>query len=159
MSELPNWLPELILFEDYNGNWQRYEDAVYSRFYSGFIASKPTLHGIPVYIKRSLSKGKERGFWHCIQEGPVEEKRTPDLRRCERIRWIRAIIEHAHDPEVKTWQNERKGKTRQLLWLEESEFLVVLEQRPHAWVLYTAYPVTEEHRKRKLRREYERSIK
>jgi hypothetical protein len=28
-----------------------------------------------------------------IQEGRTEDERTPDLRRCERIRWPRPIIE------------------------------------------------------------------
>ena len=91
MSELPDWLPELILFENYNGDWQRYEDAVYSRFYSDFIASRPTFQGLPVRITRNLVKGKERGFWHLIQEGRVEEQRTPDLRRCERIRCYKMV--------------------------------------------------------------------
>ncbi len=159
MSKQPDWLPELILLEDYHGEWQQYEDAVYSEFYSDFIASGPTFQGQPVRITKNLIKGKERGFWHLIQEGRVEEQRTPDIRRCERIRWIRAIIEHAHEPEVKTWQNERKGKTRQLLWLQESEFLVVLEKRSNAWFLWTAYCVTEEYKQHKLSKEYEQSIK
>jgi len=159
MSKLPNWLPKLLLLEDYHGNWQRYEDTIYAKFNTDFIFSKPTFQGSMIYIKSPLFKGKERGFWHCIQEGKVEEKRTPDLRRCERIGWIRAIIEHAQEPSVKAWQNERRGKTRQVLWCEDAEFLVVLEKRPNAWVLCTAYPVTEEYRKRKLRHEYQQAIK
>ena len=158
MSELPDWLPQLILFEDYNGDWQLYENAVYSKFYSDFIASRPTFQGLPVRITKNLVKGKERGFWHCIQEGPVEESRTPDLRRSERIGWIKAIIEHAHEPSIKMWHNGRRGKTRQLLWCKDAEFLVVLEKRPDTWFLWTAYCVTGEYKKLKLRKEYEQTI-
>jgi hypothetical protein len=159
MSKLPEWLPELLLLEDFNGNWQRYEDEVYSRFYTDFIESRPTLEGLPFYIKRFLDKGKERGFWHCIQEGPVEEIRTPDLRRCERIAWIRSIIEHANDLTIKKWEKKVRGRTRHLLWSEEAEYLVVLEKRRTAWILWTAYCVTMPHRKRKLQREYEAYLK
>ena len=159
MSELPDWLPALIRFEDYHGNWQRYEDAVYSKFYSDFIASILIFQGLPVKITKNLIKGKERGFWHLIQEGRVEEQRTPDLRRCERIAWVRAAIEHFNEPDVIKWSKQIEGKTRQLLWVEDAEFLVVLEKRPNAWFLWTAYCVTEEYKKRKLRKEYEQAIK
>jgi hypothetical protein len=42
-------------------------------------------------------------------------------------------------PAVKTWTNRRGGKTRLLLWLEEVEYLVVLEDRRERWMLWTAY--------------------
>ncbi len=159
MTMDPDWLPNLMLFEDFDGNWQRYEDEVYSRFYQDFIESHPHFNGKPVYVKRSLEKGKERGFWHLITEGPAEQLRTPSLERCERIAWVRAIIEHANDPVIKQWKNQRKGKTRHLLWLENAEFLVILENRSSAWVLWTAYPVTYEHRKERLRKEHKDYLK
>ena len=159
MSTLPDWLPKLIELTDYRGQWQRYEDEIYSIFYRDFIESRPMFRGLPVYVKRFLEKGKERSFWHCIQEGPVEEERTPDIRRCERIAWIRAVIEHVHDPLVKSWHKKVKSKCRFLLWLEKAEYLVVLEKRRTAWILWTAYCVTEPHRKRKLQKEYEATLK
>lgn len=159
MSRLPNWLPELLLLEDYDGNWQRYEDEVYSRFYTDFIESRLLLKGMPVYVKRFLEKGKERGFWHCIQEGPIEERRIPDMRRCERIAWVRSIIEHVNDPMIKKWYKKVKSKTRYLLWFEEAEYLVVLEKRRSVWILWTAYCVTQPHRKRRLQKEYGASLK
>ena len=123
----------LLRFEDHGGDWRSYEEAIYAVFPRDFVASKPLFRGKPVYVERHpFSKGKERGFWHLVQEGPVEEERTPDLRRCERIGWIRTIVEHAGEPAVKTWESRRKNKRRTLLWLEESEFLVVLENRTRA---------------------------
>jgi hypothetical protein len=80
MCNLPEWLPDLLLLETFGGNWQRYEDAVFAQFYTDFIESRPTFLNEPVYItKNPLKKGKERGFWHCVQEGLIEEDRTPDL--------------------------------------------------------------------------------
>lgn len=83
MSNQRDWLPDLILLKTYDGHWQRYEDEVYSQFYKDFIESRPVFQGMPVYVERPLRKGKEQSFWHCIQQGLVEENRTPDLRRCE----------------------------------------------------------------------------
>ena len=159
MTELPHWLPELLLFEDYGGCWQRYEDEVYSQFYGDFIESRPVFQEMPVYVKRFLEKGKERGFWHLVQQGPVEEERIPDIRRCERIGWVRSIIEHADDPIVKKWPKKIGSKKRCILWLEEVDYLVVLEKRKRAWILWTAYCVTQPHQKRKLQKEYEESLK
>ena len=153
------WLSPLVLLEDFGGSWDRYEDHVYALFYRDFVEAGPVYEERSVRITRQLVKGKERTFWHCIQEGDIEEARTPDLRRCERICWVREVIENAADPAVRKWCNRRKGRTRQLLWLEDAEFLVVLEDRRTLWLLWTAYCTTYPHTKRKLRREYEASMK
>lgn len=157
MTELPDWLPGLVPFANYGGSWQRYIDYVYSIFYGDFIAFHPMFEEMPVRITKQLIDGKERNFWHLIQEGPIEELRTPDLRRCERISWIRPIIENAEDPAVKKWTKNVGRKTRKLLWLEEADFLVVLEKRPTCWILWTAYCTTKSRTKRKLMKEYEAS--
>jgi hypothetical protein len=160
MCNLPDWLPDLLLFDDFGGDWQRYEDELFARFYSDFIESRPTFQGEPVFItKYPLKKGKERGFWHCIQEGDIEDDRTPDLRRCERICWIRPVIEHTTDPKIKKWPTQRKGKNRYLLWVEDADYLVILEKRPGSWYLWTTYYTDRERTRNKLREECEAYIK
>jgi len=83
----------------------------------------------------------------------VEDDRTPDLRRCERIRWVRWMIENgvAH-PEIHEWQNTRGTEVNTLLWYRE-EYLVVLAQRRDYWLLKTAYSTDQSGRIRQLRRE------
>jgi hypothetical protein len=39
--------------------------------------------------------GRWASFFHLVQEGPIEDDRVPDLRRCERIRRVRWVIENA----------------------------------------------------------------
>jgi hypothetical protein len=64
-----------------------------------------------------------------VQEGRVEDDRTPDLRRCERIRWVRWIIESAAThAEIDEWQISRETEINMLLWYRK-EYLVVLAQR------------------------------
>jgi hypothetical protein len=149
----PEWLPPLFHFR---GNWALYLNALYELFKADFIDMKPQFRGRRLALKRHpMSEGKEAAFWHLIQEGAVEELRLPDLKRCERIRWPRPIIENSEDSSLKVWVNIRKGEPRVLLFLEEEEYLVVLAERKGYLLLWTAYLVDKPHRKRKLLKEFE----
>ena len=155
MSNFPEWLPALVLFEDYEGNWERYLTALYILFRKDFVESKPSFQGVKLALKRyPVIQGKEATFWHFISEGVDEAERTPDLRRCERIRWPRPIIENESEPVVKIWENERRGEQRICLWLEDQEYLVILAKRGNYILPWTAYMVTHSHQKRKLEQEY-----
>ena len=155
MSNFPNWLPPIVPFSDYEGNWERYLDALYSYFKQDFVDNIPLFKGRRLGLKKHpLAQGKEATFWHFISEGDQENNRLPDLRRCERIRWPKPIIENSEDVVIKLWENKRKNEKRILLWLENREYLVVLAERKGYLLPWTAYVVTEEHRKRKLQKEY-----
>jgi hypothetical protein len=77
------------------------------------------------------------------------------MRRCERIRWPRPIIENNDKPEIKIWRNERKGGQRICLWFENENYLVILADRSTYILPWTAYLVEQPHRQRKLQKEYE----
>ncbi|MDP2855335.1 MAG: hypothetical protein Q8O28_13940 [Smithellaceae bacterium] len=156
MSVTPDWIPPLVLFEDFKGNWDAYLNAIYTYFKKDFVDSKPVFQGRRLGLKRfPLSQGKEAIFWHMIQEGTVEEDRIPDLRRCERIRWPRPIIEHDKDHAVKWWRNRRGREERICLWLQEENYLVILADRGDYILPWTAYLVEKPNRQRKLQKEYE----
>ncbi len=156
MSNAPDWLPPLVVLSDCGGDWHAYLDTVYAWFKRDFIDSKPTFQGRRLGLKRQpISHGKEATFWHMIQEGAVEEERTPDFRRCERIRWPRSIIEHDTDPTIKVWRNLRRGEVRICLWFAQESYLVVLAVRGNYILPWTAYLVVQPHQQRKLEREYE----
>jgi len=153
---MPTWLPPIILLSDFGNDWDRYSEALYAAFCEDFKNRPISFRGRPLGLKRHpLMAGKEATFWHFITEGKFEAERIPDIRRCERIGWPRPIIEQADDPAVKVWENERSGERRTCLWLEEEDYLVVLAVRQGYLLPWTAYLVTQEHRKRKLMREYE----
>lgn len=157
MSGYPEWLPPLVLFSDYDGDWDAYLDAVYDFFKTDFVDDKPFFQGRRLGLKRHpVTRGKEATFWHMIQEGSVEEDRTPDFRRCERIRWPRPIIENDADPAVKVWRNKRGREDRVCLWFEQDSYLVILADRGDYILPWTAYPVEQPHRQRKLQKEYEK---
>ena len=153
MCEPPDWLPPLVRLEDHGGDWKRYINEVFAVFHRDFIQSQPQLDGRWVRCRRDpLFDGKEAGFWHCISEGIDEANRMPDLRRCERIAWIRAVLEHADDGRVDVWEHQKQRDQRMYLWLGES-YLVVLGRRKGSYQFITAFCTDREHTRRKLRRE------
>jgi hypothetical protein len=155
MTDSISWLPALALFEDYGGDWNRYLDALYAFFKQDFIDSRPVYNRVTLALKRHpVIQNKEATFWHIISEGDSEADRVPDMRRCERIRWPRPVIEHSGDTAIKIWANERRGEKRICLWLEDAEYLVILAERKGYILLWTAYTVVQEHSKKKLRKEY-----
>lgn len=156
MSESLDWLPPLVLFSDYDGDWDRYLDALYAWFRQDFIDSKPVFQGRRLGLKRHpLTHGKEATFWHMTSEGQGEANRTPDFRRCERIRWPRPVIENSENSKVKWWVSVKRNENRIHIWLEDEDYIVVLADRKGFLLPWTAFLINQEHTRRKLRKEYE----
>jgi hypothetical protein len=156
MSAQPAWLPPLALLADYDGDWNRYLEAIYEHYRRDFVTSRPNFEDKRVApANRTLASGKESTFWHLISEGKVEEKRLPDIRRCERIRWPRPIIDSSSTNSVRAWRNLHKKQRRVVIALDDFSYVVVLIERKKYALLVTAYLVSEEHQRSKLRKEYE----
>jgi hypothetical protein len=156
MNDWPGWLPSLVLLAEQGNDWKKYIDVVYAVFYSDFIASQPKYRNRWVRCRRDLTTGgKECGFWHCVSSGSDETNRVPDLRRCERIGWVRAVIENSMKRQVEVWTRDdgRRGR-RVHLWFNE-EYLVVLGVRRNGdrYQLVTAFCTDRAHTIDKKRRE------
>ena len=150
------WLPPLVCLPDHGGDWNQYIEAVYEFFRHDFVASAPTFHGQRVGIKRHPAiQGKEAAFWHLISEGSAEIDRLPDLRRCERIRWPRPIIESIAAGSTRCWRNSRRGEPRIVIALEDFSYVVILAVRNGYTLLWTAYCVEQGHRRTKLKKEFD----
>lgn len=153
-------LPEIILFNDYGGNWENYFEALYEIFKNDFVKSKPVYRGTKLALKKHpLLKGKEATFWHLItkneERNKQEEDRTPELRRCERINWIKPIIDNSTDVQIKMWEeSKRRNENRIHLCFGDWEYLVVIAERKGYLLPWTAFPVTDKHSKKKLKKRY-----
>jgi hypothetical protein len=147
-------IPDLMYLSEYSGNWKWYIDAIYNIYLADIVNGEPALRGARVaYRRHPESFGKGAGFWHVVSEGKQEDERTPDLRRCERIRWIRYVIDNVdHDSEITWWRNTRGSDTNTLLWLRE-EYVVILSSRAGYHLLRTAFCTDQAHRVDKFRRE------
>lgn len=148
--------PELMPFP---GEWGHYENLIYQAFIDSFVKPNIYFQGYRVSAQhRPETRGKGFSFWHTISEAPDrknrnEEERTPDLRRCERIRWIRWVIDNAENEGFIWWENQRRGKTHVVIWTERYDFAVVLAKRSDYYVLKTAYAEIKSHRQATFKRE------
>lgn len=146
--------PDLLRFGMFDGDWTAYESELHDIFLNEIARGGLQFRGWPVNCRRHTEvAGRWASFWHLVQEGPVEEDRLPDLRRCERIRWVRWVTENGPThSEIDEWQNMRGTEICTLLWYRE-EYLVVLAQRKGYWLLKTAYCTEKSGRLKQLRRE------
>lgn len=152
MATDPAWPPDLVPLAATGGDWAHYCDRLYGEFHRDFVASRPEFMGKRVGVSRNrIIENKEAAFWHCISSGDIEDERLPDLRRCECIRWPRRLIEAVGTDRVRWWREKQGRKRRVYVALEDFSYLVVLEEMSTHCVLVTAYPIEQEHARRKLK--------
>lgn len=160
MSNPPSWLPEPLNYDDFGGKWDKFLTSVYGIFERDFKYSRPIFKEHPIIYNSTLVAGKEEAFWHITSSSDiVTGNREPNMRRCERIGWIKSIIEHANDEYVKMWENKRGSSIHILLWLEELDYMVILRERRNRAVLLSAIYVDQNRRRRNLRKEWEQWTK
>ncbi|MEI6089397.1 MAG: hypothetical protein WCR42_03005 [bacterium] len=156
-------LPEKILLDDFNGDWMKFENAVYQAFYNDFVRTKPTFRETKIELKSPLLEdGREYTFYHMVSSGYDESSRKPDLRRYERIKWAKPTIEQCDNWSLKVWPQERNGKNRICIWLElddEPDYIVVLDVRKNYILLWTTFTLNYKHEKKKKMKEYQEFLK
>lgn len=156
--------PELIYFSDFD-SWNDYEDEVYNIYLETVVNANLLFLNVPVKVRfRPTTKEKAFGFWHLISEAQDqnnknEDDRLPDLKRCERIKWVAWCIQNIEQEGFLYWENQRGRDTHVVILAEQLDFVVILAKRKtdleeKYYLLKTAYCI-KEHTKRKLRREYE----
>jgi hypothetical protein len=154
-----SWLPPLVHLNDFEGDWVAYLKELERVFGRDFGDPRPPFRGKRMGLKRHpVVNGVSATLWHLISEGKGEDNRQPDLRRAERIAWPRAVLNaaEARDPRVVLWEeaDPRRGP-KVLVALADFSYLVVVDDRGDYVLLWTAYPTSHEHERRKLRRRYE----
>ncbi|MGD9893304.1 MAG: hypothetical protein AB7R89_29230 [Dehalococcoidia bacterium] len=160
MSDPADWLPSLVRLEEYGGDWRQYIDAVYAVFERDFIQNLLLLQGKPVRYRwrdrgQDPPEQKASTFWHVVTAGGPDIDRLPDLRRCERIGWICAMIAAAGSGGVNAWVTDDRGERRVLIALPDFSHVVVLADRDSYVLLVTSYPIEEERRRQRFRAEFE----
>ncbi len=137
-------LPDLILFEDSQGDWGKYKQKLYQLFLDS-IVNKLTFLNAPIKCRYFQPiDNMYRCFWHLISEGALDDNdRIPAMRRCERLRWIAHIINHYNDLDVLCWENKRGQNNHIVLWLPSEKYMIVLSRRKDYYLLITAYPHDE----------------
>jgi hypothetical protein len=164
--------PDLIKLSDFGGDYVSYENALLALYEADLWKGKITFNGlnvIPRVHKRFELNGKtlDWTFVHFTSEGPVDESRNLDLRRCERIGYVRPIIENAHLDCVKVWENERLDKNNKpilsvVLWCENVSSKIVLtkvkSKQRNYYVITTFYLINSINKIKKHKKEYEEYV-
>jgi hypothetical protein len=133
-----------------------------------------------VWIFRDMEDGKEKIFWHLTSrsvkkikvprrkrkfypEGQkyVDEGRYPDLRRCERLPWIRVLIERAGETEVLAWDYEEGDLTiKTYVWLKDYDFTVIMKKYPdNKRRLITSFYLDKYYKRKDFEKKYTNRIK
>jgi len=152
--------PNLILFDGDLAHWEAYCESLYAIYIGELVRSGLTFRGMRVGCRRHPeTRGKAAGFWHLIQEGRIEEDRTPDLRRCERLPLVSyIIIKVDSDPNISCWETDQDGGSINLFY-HPHKYLVVLGKRNGYVLLKTAFHVEYSHREEKLMRQRDEWLK
>lgn len=159
MTCLPEWLPPLLCVSPWS---IKTFDLLYSVFTRDFMDSQPAYREHRVWFFPEREDGKELIFWHLThREDETIGKRLPDLRRCERLPWVRSILDNSEKPEVLDWDYEEGDRSvRTYLWLKELDFLVLLKKYPDGQRrIITSHYVDHAHKRRKLEKKYAGSTK
>lgn len=130
--------PELCV---YSGDWDLYQEVLYEIFKRTLLTDNLFFQGLPVRIKRHPEyKERHFAFWHLISEGEKEDERTPDFRRCERLAWVRFVVEKSENHAgIFWWLNKRGSETHAVIWFEKENYAVILAKRQGYFLLKTAY--------------------
>jgi hypothetical protein len=147
--------------------WNIYlEDLYKTVFKPQFIDSNPTFKGVKVYIRKEPMDGKwEHGFTHMTHEDLLHTSndpndRIPDLRRSERLNWVKPIIENyacsiENDcGQILYWEEMYRGRVRSNLLFLEERFLVVLEKTRWGFFIITSFYINEEYELTKRVKKY-----
>lgn len=163
MSDEYDWLPSRCRFEDFGGDWDAYEEELFNQFQGDWEKLKPHFHGQPVgHAREPFVDGKPEAFWHLTHaEDGATGDRTPDLRRCECLRWARVLISEAPNrEEILTWRERHQKGLRRIFALDDFSYIVVVAERKNGRLfLVTAYYVDRPGSRKRLRKQYERSLK
>lgn len=162
MTKKPSWLPDIISFSDYNSDWKKYLEKLFKIFKKDFINSKPLYNSKPVLFDNRQINGYPACFWHLITEEKTKDydrisEENVSLSRCERVCWIKPIIENHSDNIVSVWKNRRKRKTNTIFLLENFDYIIILTNVKNRFYLLTAYCI-HSYRKEQIINERDRYL-
>lgn len=162
LCKCPN-LPQMITLELFKGNYDLYDSYLYNEvFLKELYNFKMIFRGKVVELKSyPLFEEKEESYFHLTCK--IYEKnsvtRKPDLRRSERLSWLKPSIETDHNNTCKQscflmYERPYKKYNRICLLNPADRYFIVLEERKGYYLLITAYYIEYDNTLRKKLKEY-----
>jgi hypothetical protein len=162
MSNGPDFLPQMIAMP---GSWDEILAVLYQAFEADFKRHRTMHEGLLVlYDGRILrdGEGKEEGFWHVISRSDRHTgERLIDYPRAQRLSWARALLESPPRSEIKVFDFDEGPKDtgiRRYIWLEASDYALVLQRKKQVYHWVTAFCVTSNWKRTDLRKRYENRV-
>lgn len=173
---MPDWLPDIVCVDPWT---QSTYDMLYRIFCRDIRDNDLRYIENEVWFFPEIEDGREKIFWHLttryiISKIPrrkkkfypagqthFEKDRFPDLRRCERLSWVKALIEKARSPKVLAWDYEEGDLTiKTYVWLKEYDFIVIMKKYPDdKRRLITSFYVDKFYKRKDFERKYANRIK
>jgi hypothetical protein len=162
MTDNPDFLPSIL---NLSGSWEHILNLLYSVFTKDFKDESVYHYSIRVIYNNKIlpdGHGKEEGFWHVISKVDMETKeRIIDFRRAERLPWARPIMESPKRAEIKLFDYDHgltRKSIRRYIWLEEYDYVVILQRKRNVYFWVTAYYVDSKGRRVDLNRRYKKRL-
>jgi len=157
MPQHPQFLPPILSL---NGTWDEALDVLYSIFETDFKKHISNHEGIHITFNKNIvpdGNGKEEGFWHVISKVDYQTgDRLPDFARAKRLPWARPLMESSATTEIKVfdyYEGTKDKGIRRYIWLEDFDYVLVLQRRGNGYFWITAFFVTKG-KKRNLSKKY-----
>ena len=148
------WLPPINPCIDFN-NYKEYEKNLYRVFRKMFFEDKITFKGLQVRVKTNPRYLEyEHAFIHLTcktesQDPKDLNDREPDFKRCERLHWIKLIIEKYPCLEdcinceglllYEEYVNGNENRVRTKIFFPKEQYIIILEKRKEYYELVTAF--------------------
>ncbi len=176
---MPEWLPEPL---NVNPWTEHTYDMLYRVFCRDIRDTALFYEEKRIWIFPDIEDERETIFWHLTtreekahriprrkqrhykpeqSHDPETKVRYPDMRRCEKLNWIKPLIEHSYEHEVLAWDYEEgDGSVKTYIWIKDCDFVVIMKKYPSGQRrLLTSYHVDKEYTKADFLRKYENRIK
>lgn len=156
MSE-SGWLPEMFSVNPWEHDTY---DKLYDVFHDFFIAGEVIFRGQSVGYDSAIVDGRANGFWHITTRKDVKTgERLPDPRRCERLPWLKPMVENSDKVEVLAWEyDDGDGVNKLYVWLKDHDYVAIMKKNKKGKLyLLSAFWVEYPSAKRKLMQKYQSS--
>ena len=174
---MPDWLPDIVCVNPWTKGTY---DLLYEIFCHDIRDHALRYIGNEVWIFLDMEDGREKIFWHLTtrsikkikiprrkkkfypaDQTYIEKDRFPDLRRCERLPWVKALIEKAGKPEVLSWNYEEGDLTiKTYVWIKDYDFTVIMKKYPNnKRRLVTSFYIDQVYKRKDFEKKYTNRIK
>src|ERR1035441_10441896 len=160
---LPSWLPPMVSVSPWQDDTF---DVLYAVFTRDLRRGGLSYLGFNVWFYPTTEEdGKEEIFWHLTSRKDMTQNppvRIPDLRRSERLTWVRPMILRCPcaTSDVWDWDHlEGDGTIKTYIWIQQHHFVIIIKKLPDGRRrLITSYHLDDDYQREKMGKKWNRRL-